>query len=601
MSVDKFLNSLDIFQTDADEEYVHVKTTAATIISLGLLFFPPSALRWDGSIRSPFDKTSLSETEEVRLYPNAVLNRSIRIMSAVLGLSLAGYSGLLDHKHLSTASIRRKKKEAKSIIEDERMNAQIIEYIPAEKQIEAPPSKQLTPAAQQAIALLMSAKRKEQAGREEDLEALAASKFKVTAKSANVDEGMKARNIAVNKAIEMVNNPVEGQDKWVNFRDIGRNILNGMRITEKSLLIASGTGTGKTTTELDLLEGLMNNYPNTTFYALLQKNDQLTGVKEENRQVFNNLLLTDYLNQGDSDEEEEPGIVLEHILRPLFQVYREFAHRKELPPEERDRLKETSPIRLVLGDWFATFQELKRLNKKDFGHVMSMIRQIITVGRDSGVALIVDSQSAALASLGLAEDASIRESLDIYSQGFVRTVGGREKGEVRTMLQVIGNNSLVSKEDRPGIMAAYLLLTNAIGDNSVTSPIIFTTVGSVPSIGIVPDLSNKTVREVGKTRGSSFNKQVNELAQSIAQELTKAPETNKGSNNVLDDLDLSDNAIKMMEAIDKMSRKMGGEPLKPWAVARIAHVYGADRNDAIQELKEANLIIINSEGNLTMN
>jgi hypothetical protein len=36
-----------------------------------------------------------------------------------------------------------------------------------------------------------------------------------------------------------------------------------------------------------------------------------------------------------------------------------------------------------------------------------MIRQIITIGRDMGVGLVVDTQSANLDSLGLANDASI--------------------------------------------------------------------------------------------------------------------------------------------------------------------------------------------------
>lgn len=502
MSVDKFIESLDIFKAE-EEQYVGVKATAALAISISLLIFPASALRWDGSIRSPLDRQPLTKIEQTRLYPNAIFNRTIRILSGGMGLGLALYAAMLDTKDLSNIGLKRKKREAREILEDEILNANIIKILPAEeKPVEAlPPGSNLSPIAQKALAMMYGNNVDKS---EENLEVLAA-KFKTAPKQTvqSNEVMMKSRNVAVNEAIAHVEAPQTAPanneppiDKYVKFAEIGKNIINGMVITEKSILIASGTGTGKTTTEQYLLDGLIKHYPATTFYALLQKNDQLTGVREENREVFNNMALTEYINQGSAEDEEAETqrIFLQDILHPLFTVYAEFCRRKELPAVERERLKDEAPIRLILGDWFATYQELLRLSKKDFGHVMSMIRGIITVGRDSGMALIIDTQSGALASLGLAEDASIRESLDIYSQGYVRWVNGREKGEVRTMLQMINNNSMVSKEDREGITKAYLLLTNGINAGEVRAPIIFTTVGSVPGIGILPNLAHMTVR-----------------------------------------------------------------------------------------------------------
>lgn len=496
----KFLDELDIFKEEEERNF-NLKVNAATVLGLLLLFLPPSGLRWDGSVRSALDKAPLTQEEIVSLQPNAILNRSLRILSVLMGLALTAYGTNLDRKDLKGIARKRKKKEALEILEEEHLNSQIVKYLPQEEQTQTQ-----TPvlSAKQKLAQFFGSDMEELT--EADTPEALAAKFKTTsnASSAIVDatvvevpkEQAKSRSKEVAQAIYNVEAPTATQtpeDKYLKFAEIGASIVKAMVITEKSILIASGTGTGKTTTEQFLLAGLMQHYPNTTFYALLQKNDPLKGVKPENTAIFDNMLLDRYLNQGDS--EDESPILLRNFLEPLFRTYEEFYNRKQLAPTVRDQLKRESPIRLILGDWFATYQELKRLHKKDLDHVMSMIRQIITVGRDSGVSLVVDSQSASLASLGLAEDASIRESLDIYSQGYVRLVDDAEKGEVRTMMLIINNNSMVGKEDREGLTKAHLLLTNGIRNGEVRSPIIVTTVGSVPRIGIVPDLSNSTVRD----------------------------------------------------------------------------------------------------------
>jgi hypothetical protein len=182
---------------------------------------------------------------------------------------------------------------------------------------------------------------------------------------------------------------------------------------------------------------------------------------------------------------------LKQLLAPLYSVYGIFLTRKQKPTSERKRLKESQPIRLVLGDWYGTYQELQaRLTKDELQGVLSMIRQIITIGRDMGVGLVVDTQSANLDSLGLANDASIRQSLDIFSQGFIYYQDGEEKGELQTIRLMFGNKSICSPEDREAIALTYKALADAIKDGQLKTPIIFTSVGSRPRLGIVPELTD---------------------------------------------------------------------------------------------------------------
>jgi hypothetical protein len=234
------------------------------------------------------------------------------------------------------------------------------------------------------------------------------------------------------------------------------------------------------------LQQFVSRYPQSEIYALLNKNDDLFGVRRDRLVVFSPEAMLDM-----PSDKEERSALLKRLLAPLYTVYGIFLTRKQKPASERKRLKESQPIRLVLGDWYGTYQELlARLTKDELQGVLSMIRQIITIGRDMGVGLVVDTQSANLDSLGLANDASIRQSLDIFSQGFIYYQDGEEKGELQTIRLMFGNKSICSPEDREVIAKAYNALADAIKEGKLKTPIIFTSVGSRPRLGIVPELTD---------------------------------------------------------------------------------------------------------------
>jgi hypothetical protein len=275
-------------------------------------------------------------------------------------------------------------------------------------------------------------------------------------------------------------------DQFSEYRRIGQSIIKSMVVSDKSLLIASGTGTGKSTTEQYFLQQFVSRYPQSEIYALLNKNDDLFGVRRSRLVVFSPEALLDM----PSDKEARTAL-LKQLLAPLYNVYGIFLTRKQKPTSERKRLKESQPVRLVLGDWYGTYQELQaRLTKDELQGVLSMIRQIITIGRDMGVGLVVDTQSANLDSLGLANDASIRQSLDIFSQGFIYYQDTEEKGELQTIRLMFNNKSICSPEHKEAIALVYNALADAIKDGFLKTPIIFTSVGSRPRLGIVPELTD---------------------------------------------------------------------------------------------------------------
>ena len=150
-------------------------------------------------------------------------------------------------------------------------------------------------------------------------------------------------------------------------------------------------------------------------------------------------------------------------------------------------LKESLPVRLILGNWYGTYQELQaRLFPQELQSVLSKSRQIITIGRDMGVGMYVDTQSDKLDAVGIAGDASIRQSLNIYSQGFIYYEDGEEKGELQTMRLVFENSKICSGEERKEIEQIYQKLAKAIKDGEINTPIIFTSVGYRLRIDIVP-------------------------------------------------------------------------------------------------------------------
>jgi len=183
------------------------------------------------------------------------------------------------------------------------------------------------------------------------------------------------------QSLDEVNDPsdkVEGEfvkeaiasatDQFSEYRRIGGSIIKSMVVSDKSLLIASGTGTGKSTTEQYFLQQFVSRYPQSEIYALLNKNDDLFGVRRDARVVFSPEALLDM-----PSSKEERAAMLVMLLAPLYSVYGIFLKRKQKPASERQRLKESQPIRTQIIEslwrckkggsesWKAAYAQFKRL------------------------------------------------------------------------------------------------------------------------------------------------------------------------------------------------------------------------------------------------
>lgn len=284
---------------------------------------------------------------------------------------------------------------------------------------------------------------------------------------------------------EQVQSQKTTSQKLGQYQEIGRKILNSMVGSDKSIVLVGGNGTGKTETQNYYLQRFALKYPEGEIYALLNKNDNLSGVSEERRWIFNPEELSD-LPTG-SYVQEERSLIIRNALEPIFTVYGIHLERSYLTEEERSQLRFSKPVRLMLGDWDSTYQELKaRLKDSELELILSMVRAIVLQGRATGIGLCVDTKSDRLANLGVADDIHVGRSLDRYFQDFIY----EENGDIGAIRVAFRNDLLCPVQYRKEIKEAYFILETAMRNGEIKSPIIFSVTGSEPKIGIVPSFSN---------------------------------------------------------------------------------------------------------------
>lgn len=259
--------------------------------------------------------------------------------------------------------------------------------------------------------------------------------------------------------------------KFAKYYEIGEMALKGMVYAQRSILLASSSGTGKSTTEKEWIRRMMRMFPEIEFYALVQKAEDLCGLWDKGRMWV--------YRQADI-----PG-----CLEPIDIVYEELESRRSTLGAENSF--NNKPVRLILGDWFATFTSLNDTSPKICSNYCTKIGAIISVGRAYNVAIFCDTQSLNLQSLGLAKDANIRQSLEIYAQGFKHPDKGLfGDGDYNTMRKTIQNNHVCEPSFSSVLVDEIEKLSAAIAKKEILSPIIFMANIYPPALGLVPDLSN---------------------------------------------------------------------------------------------------------------
>jgi len=240
----------------------------------------------------------------------------------------------------------------------------------------------------------------------------------------------------------------------------------------QSLVMAGPPGMGKTTTLLSLLYSVFEADPSTQFFIAGRKRDRWLGLG----------LLPEVFQQiGEKDEDYRK------LFRHVERVFNTLYERMDLDEEERGS---KNPVWLVLDDWFSITNALNKKTgdiKKEWECCLARIGDIITLGREVKVGVLVGTHSLNLAALGVAEDANIRSCLSILALGrIVVDERGRKEGGYDAINLAMRNPYILDDDYRVSLTSKMPELKKA--SLACGQPVIFSTMGE-PSVGLLPNLS----------------------------------------------------------------------------------------------------------------
>jgi hypothetical protein len=250
------------------------------------------------------------------------------------------------------------------------------------------------------------------------------------------------------------------------------DIITKAAATTLSIVFTAPPGCGKTTTELAWLARVFDLYPDAIVLITSQKNDSFLGLSE----IPGVLTVLD-------------GIDPKPLADQLDRVFNILQQRKSLPKSMRHEY-EGKPVWLLLGDWFATCNSLA--NNKRYSDMWNDIKTkiglIITVGREFLVGIACDTHSFNTSALGIANDANIRDCLNIMALGKIsRNEDGQEQGGYGAIAKAIGNK-LVVDDDTIRSQLLKELTHLALLSDQTGRPVLFTTMGHPPRMMLLPDL-----------------------------------------------------------------------------------------------------------------
>ena len=259
-------------------------------------------------------------------------------------------------------------------------------------------------------------------------------------------------------------------------RQTAAKVLNSLAAVNTSIFLAAPTRCGKTRTLHKWLDDLTFRFPQADIYVIGQKYEQFPGVASNRLTVFDPLQI-------------------EQSMQFLDDVYEKLQARKSKPATEetyRDR-----PIKLILEDWFATYQCLmQKRNAQLWESVATKLGTIATVGGQYNVGYFICTQSFNIASSGVA-DSNIRLNLALLAQGLVRTTAnGEEQGSYGVIEQMLNNSNVIANKAHRDLLSADLkaLIPDSMSEQT---PIILSTIGN-PVLGLMPkiEVNKATVTDV---------------------------------------------------------------------------------------------------------
>lgn len=259
-----------------------------------------------------------------------------------------------------------------------------------------------------------------------------------------------------------------------------------------SHVICAIPGTGKTTYLQGLIWIINLLYPDTNFRIVTLKNDRFLGLEKIGQVVL----------VEDNNEIVEEFRRADELLEK----------RRKLPSEEWSKLNRDMSI---FVDFYSM---LNRCTAEQVAEIKQSSGNVIPLGRGPKVQFVFDTQELNVADLGL-KGKDVRSILNIHALGFIsdRDDGDGVQGGYDALNSVlerdgVGNKNVKKELERE--LPRWLAKSE-----KQKRPVIFTTTGIKPTLGLVPNLSWLRDKELpmvsDRLAAKEKDKPRSEVAQSI--------------------------------------------------------------------------------------
>ena len=280
----------------------------------------------------------------------------------------------------------------------------------------------------------------------------------------------------------------------------GEQLLDDLAYSDKSMILAGSTGAGKSHTLSSWLRSLYDQARSkaqtASVWILGRKNDSFCGLREAGKlTIFNSIDPT-------------------KAYKLIENFHKNFLARLE-SISEADR-KHLPPLRLILEDWSSIVLTLRKAYKALWAKIELMLLDIITVGRDYNVCLLVLAQSLNLEALGLVGDANLRANMAIVAQGLlVKTADGKTKGDYLLVELAIKNQYIVSDNAQRAMLLAQLNELMAESE-AKQIPVFFTTLGN-GNVGLLPRIEKAVIKLMPEERDEQLAFDIEKFRQYLIQ------------------------------------------------------------------------------------
>ena len=286
----------------------------------------------------------------------------------------------------------------------------------------------------------------------------------------------------------------------------GQQLLVDLAYSNKSMLVTGSTGAGKSHTLSAWLEAVYAQARAknqiASVWILGRKDDSFCGLREAGR-------LTKF-------KPFNP----EESFKLIKRFYENYAIRVEEASEEER--KQLPPLRLILEDWSIVAAVFKDYYPKLWTKIKLMLLDIITVGREYNVCLLILAQSLNLEALGLVGDANLRANMAIVAQGLITEVLDAESGETKIqgdyglVYLAIKNQYIVPDNQIRKIILATL--NELVLESKLKQiPIFFTTLGGA-NIGLLPHIEKAFISLTHEERDEPIEFDIERFRKSLIQQ-----------------------------------------------------------------------------------